>query len=657
MTKPSNNDFKGVMTMNKYIKTLDIVLTFALVICCMTACGGYASEKNDSVTAEYTPADVKYVDGYLSDYPRPQFVRNGWQSLNGEWDFAFDDDNIGEKQKYYVNFPNDRKINVPFTYETKLSGIFDETVHNYIWYNKSFKLSDVDNENKLILHFEGSDYYTKVWVNGSFVGENKGGYSRFSFDITDFLTAGENRITVKVEDSLSLEQPRGKQRYKSESFSCWYVQTTGIWKTVWLETVPNNYFTYVKNTPDYESGTVKLEYEFAAAYNERNENQFTAEAVISFNGKVLNKSDMNLWKGSNQFVQEISICGEDSDYEIKYWSPEEPNLYDIEYNLYRNGELIDTVSSYFGVREISICGDKILLNENELHLKMVLDQGYWKDSHLTPPSDQAIIDDIDLALEYGYNGIRKHQKIEDERFLYWCDVKGVLVWSEMANCYNFNDRAISNFTDEWKKIVRQNYNHPSIITWVPFNESWGFNELAGDKDQQGFINSIYYLTKSMDSTRPVITNDGWEHTISDIITIHDYRQNGDELYAAFTDENLEILNGLIAYSCGKKLFADGYKYSGQPVIMSEYGGISLQPDNGWGYGDKANGEDEFLERFRSVTEAVEKIPYISGYCYTQITDVQQEMNGLLNADRTPKLSDKAVEEIRKINLEAFNKKN
>lgn len=628
-------------------RIISSILIIAVILSSMTFCSDSGNVKENESMVEF----LKTKD--MLNYPRPQFFRTDWLSLNGQWDFAFDDKNVGEDEEYYIDFPEEQKINVPFTYETALSGIGKDRVHNYVWYNKSIVLPDIDPGKKLIMHFEGSDYCTKVWVNGNYVGENTGGYHRFSFDVTDYIKAGDNQITVKVEDSLSLEQARGKQRYKHESFSCWYIQTTGIWKTVWLETVSENYFTYVKNTPDYDNGTVSLEYEIAADYSECNKYGYKVEAVISFDGKVINQKTISL--DSNHGETVMSVNEENSENKIKYWSPEEPNLYDIEYRLYRSDELIDTVSSYFGVRKISISGDKILLNGNELNLKMLLDQGYWKDSHLTPPSGQALIDDIDLALRYGYNGIRKHQKIEDERFLYWCDVKGVLVWSEMASFYSYNDRSVSSFTDEWTKIVRQNYNHPSIITWVPFNESWGFDELAGDTTKQSFINSIYYLTKSMDSTRPVITNDGWEHTISDIITIHDYRQNGDELYAAFTDENLEILNGLIAYSCGKKLFADGYKYNGQPVIMSEYGGIALQSDSGWGYGEMASGEADFLEKFKGVTEAVTSIPYISGYCYTQLTDVQQEINGLLNEDRTAKFSDKAIEEIRKINQEAYSK--
>ena len=591
---------------------------------------------------------------HIKDYPRPQFERENWTNLNGEWNFAFDDENIGEKQKYFNNFPNALKINVPFTYETKLSGIGDQRGHNNIWYNRTVTLSETDLKGRLLLHFEGSDYYTKIWVNGQFVGENKGGYHRFTFDIAPYAVEGENNITVKVWDSFSCELPRGKQRYRSESFSCWYVQTTGIWKTVWLEKVSENYFKMVKNTPVYDNGTVDLVYEVDMDWDYWVKYDFCAEAVISFDGEILNTNKLKMWNIHSEV--NVPICGENVQHNIKYWSPEEPNLYDIEYRLYRNGELVDTVKSYFGVRKISIEDDKIFLNEKPLYLKMVLDQGYWAESHLTPPSEEALIDDIDYAVKYGFNGVRKHQKIEDERFLYWCDVRGILVWSEMASFYFFSDRSVQRFTDEWVKIVRQNYNHPSIITWVPLNESWGVPDIRNSKLQQGFANSIYYLTKSMDNTRLVISNDGWEHTISDIITLHDYCQHGDELLASHTDDELKILNNLVKYTpCDKYMFADGYKYNGQPIIMSEYGGIAIKTENGWGYGEMASGEPEFMSRFKDIMSAIASIPYLSGYCYTQLTDVQQEMNGLLYENREDKLSQESIDSIKEINHKMYNK--
>ena len=571
---------------------------------------------------------------YIKDYPRPQFVRKEWKSLNGEWNFIFDDNNEGEIKEYFKDFPINKKINVPFTYETKLSGIEDESVYYIVWYNRKINISKEQlQNNNVILNFEGSDYKTKIWINGNYIGENIGAYSRFSFDIERYVVEGENDITIKVEDSLSKDQPRGKQRYKKESWKCWYIQTTGIWKTVWLEWVSKKYLKGVKITP--KTNKVQLEIEINLSEQDIKKQKYYIEIEISFNGQVLNRTKEII--NNNYQKVETDIVQEGIEHNIQKWSTDSPNLYDINYKLYCKDEVIDNVNSYFGIREISIKGNKIYLNEEELYLKLILDQGYWKESHLTPPNEESLIEDIESVLAFGYNGIRKHQKIEDERFLYWCDVKGVLVWSEMANCYNFDDNSLQDFTNEWIRVVKQNYNHPSIITWVPINESWGIPEVSICEKEQNFATSLYYLTKAMDNTRPVISNDGWEHTISDIITIHDYKQDDELLYQEYTDKDMKVLNNL-----------EEYKYEGQPVIMSEYGGIAINSEEGWGYGKQVKDEKELIERFTKLTKAIKNIPYIIGYCYTQLTDVQQEINGLMDAERNYKIEPSIIRNINNI---------
>lgn len=580
----------------------------------------------------------------IKNYPRPQFVRDSWLSLNGKWKFVFDDENIGEEKQFFNEFPNSREILVPFTYETKISGINDETVHENIWYSNDININVEKNKNT-ILHFEGSDFITKLWINGNYVGMNIGGYHRFSFDITKFIVDGKNNFTIKVEDSLSKIQPRGKQRYKSESFKCWYIQTTGIWKTIWMESVSKNHIVSVKNTPNYDNKNIEIE--LVTNISEKDITNFEIETEIQFDNKIVN--------GKRQIIEDkifnysVDIYNLENKNEIKCWSPESPNLYDINYKLYYKGKIIDEVSSYFGVRKISIENSKILLNNKELYLKMILDQGYWSDSHLTPPSEEAIIKDIEIVKKYGYNGIRKHQKIEDERFLYYCDINGILVWSEMANCYEFNNESIEYFMNEWIKVVKQNYNHPSIITWVPINESWGIPNVSSQETEQNFANSLYYITKTIDKTRPVISNDGWEHTISDIITIHDYKQEPELLYNEYNDKDLDVLNNKKAYNTIHKLFSGNYIYNGQPIIMSEYGGIALNSDKGWGYGKQVKDESEFLDRFERLTNAIRKTKYICGYCYTQLTDVQQEINGLVYEDRNDKFCSETINKIVSIN--------
>lgn len=587
---------------------------------------------------------------YIKDYPRPQFVRREWQNLNGEWNFIFDDNDEGETKKYFKEFPMDKKIIVPFTYETKLSGIEDESVHYIVWYNKKINISKEQlQNNKVILNFEGSDYKTKVWINGKYIGENIGAYSRFSFDIEKYVMEGENDITIKVEDSLSKDQPRGKQRYKKESWKCWYIQTTGIWKTVWLEWVSKKYLKAVKITP--KTDKVQLEIETNLSEQDIEQQKYYIETEISFNGQILNNIKEIL--NNNYEKIKMNIVKEGINHDIQKWSVNSPNLYDITYKLYCEDKVIDTAYSYFGIREIAIRENKIFLNDEELYLKLILDQGYWKESHLTPPSEDSLTKDIESVLAFGYNGIRKHQKVEDERFLYWCDVKGVLVWSEMANCYNFDDNSLQNFTNEWIKVVKQNYNHPSIITWVPINESWGIPEVSICKKEQNFATTLYYLTRAIDDTRPVISNDGWEHTISDIITIHDYKQDEELLYQEYTDKEMKVLNNLEEYNGKHRLFINGYKYEGQPVIMSEYGGIAINSEEGWGYGKQVKNEKELIERFTKLTNAIKNIPYISGYCYTQLTDVQQEINGLMDTERNYKIDSNII---RNINNEKYASK-
>ena len=588
------------------------------------------------------------MECYVKDYPRTQFVRDNWENLNEAWDFAFDDAHCGEREGWYKDFKGNMTIQVPFTYETKMSGIQDESRHDQIWYRRSFQVdgSRLEKENYL-LHFEGSDFITKVWVNGQYVGDHRGGYARFSFDITDVVRDGENELIVKVEDSFDMQQPRGKQRWIDKNFGCWYVQTTGIWKTVWSEYVPKISLKSVKMTPNLQEHSLELEYEVEAPENIMGEDLLVA-ASVSFKGVPVTKVITAVTAGHVETKVDVFLRNNNFGLEwgVRTWSPEDPNLYDVKFQLLYQGNVEDTVASYFAMREIRIDGSNILLNGHPIYQRLILDQGYWKDSHLTPPSEEALIEDIDKIHALGYNGLRKHQKIEDERFLYWCDVKGMLVWSEMAAAYQYSDYAVSEFVSEWMEIVKQNYNHPCIITWTPFNESWGVSQIETRKNEQNFTEAVYYLTKSLDKYRPVIVNDGWEHTISDIITLHDYEEVGEVLKARYTEGKEEIMSTEIYHCSGKSAFANGYSYKGQPVIISEYGGIAFNnDDSGWGYGNKVNTKEEFIKRFDEITTAVKEIPYVCGFCYTQVSDVQQEINGMMDMERNFKVEPEIIKEI------------
>lgn len=580
---------------------------------------------------------------YTKDYPRPQFVRENWLNLNGEWSFRFDDQNRGETEKWQEKFDGTHTITVPFSYETQASGIGIEEFHPQVWYHKSIRIPKEAEGKRTILHFQAVDYEAKVWVNGAMVGSHQGGYAAFSFDITPYLVYGaDNQITVKAVDSSSCTQPRGKQRWTKDNFECFYVQTTGIWQTVWLEYVEEQSLDAVKITPDIDRSIVRFDYQVNGV---EAAGDLRLEATVTLRGKPVKR--VSLFIDRPCLTVEVDLIHEaNGPWKKSLWSPQNPNLYDVEFVLYSDGQVKDRVFSYFGMRKISIEKGKVLLNNAPIYQRLILDQGYWTESHLTPPNEEALIEDIDKILEMGYNGVRKHMKIEDARFLYWCDVKGLLVWSEMAATFEFHDRAVDAFTKEWLEIVQQQYNHPSIITWVPFNESWGIASILHDQRQQKFTEGIYHLTKSIDPYRPVITNDGWEHTVSDILTLHDYVETGEGFLKRYS--NIEaIVNKDTTCNHWKYAFADGYGYQGQPIMVTEFGGIAYQSDKGWGYGHQVASDEDFLNRFEGLTRAIKSIDSICGYCYTQVTDVQQEINGLLTEDRKPKIP---LDKIKEINL-------
>lgn len=567
------------------------------------------------------------------EHPRPQFIREQWMNLNGSWLFCFDDEDRGLTMRWAEKgIPEGQTILVPYTYETPKSGIGDEGEHKVVWYQKTVQLTPEMLEGRILLHFEGVDYHASVWVNGQAAGEHVGGYDRFSMDISPFVFPGGNEVVVRACDSLSEEQVRGKQRWKKDSYACWYVQTTGIWKTVWLECVGKTYLRDVKITPCLEHDEVLLE---AVVAGDR-PNGMDFEAEVFYDGLPVAKGSVQVRQGRANLRLNLYHTGTDF-WGIMKWTPDMPNLYDVQFFLSQEKTHLDRVCSYFGMRSVSIKGDQVLLNGYPIYQKLVLYQGYWKESHLTPPDEDAIIADIDAVLRFGFNGVRVHQKVEDERFLYWCDVKGLLVWGEMPSFYRYTDDAITAFGREWASVVRQVYNHPSIITWTPLNESWGIPKVYSDRRQQAFTQAIYHMTKALDGERPVIVNDGWEHTVSDIVTLHDYEENSGEFEWRYTDYWDELMDGRRPHCDTKYAMAQGFYAGGRPVMISEYGGIAFCDGQGWGYGSQAGDEEAFFRRFAAITKAIMGNPNIYGFCYTQLTDVQQEVNGLLDAERREKV--------------------
>ena len=575
---------------------------------------------------------MKHTKCYIPEYPRPQLVRADWKNLNGEWAFAFGEETT-EAKALKGDIP--RKINVPFSYETELSGIADETPHARVWY--ACKITGKKGK-RTFLHFEGADYDTTVYINGKVVGTHRGAYSRFSFDVTKFLTKAENQLTVCCDDINHPAQIRGKQRWEDKNFGCWYVQTTGIYKTVWLEYVEDVYLTALKMTPSLKDYSVR----FDVSVNEPAED-VEVRFAISFDGKPVQTACVIASEVENSVS--VRLDSKKLTYQAELWSIYNPALYDVEITVFKNGKRIDTVGSYFGLREFTAKDGKLLLNNIPFYARLVLDQGYWKESGITPPSEEALVKDIDLCKKMGFNGARKHQKVEDERFFYYADIMGYLVWCELPSNHWVCDEASYEITKEWLNIVRQNYNHASLVTWVIFNESWGVRNIYLNEAQSNLATGLYYLTKSIDTMRPVVSNDGWVHAKSDILTLHHYEQNGEKLYS-FYDSIRKLTEG----DAGNPQFlpyAEGYVYEGQPIVMSEFGGTAYvrDEDSGWGYGVGVKDDTEYLNRFGSLIKAIEKMN-ISGYCYTQITDVEQEVNGLLRADRIPKVP---LEEIAKRN--------
>lgn len=584
---------------------------------------------------------INHVKCYQKDYPRPQFVRNAWLNLNGEWDFVYDDENIGESRNFFREFPqNAMKIVVPFCYLSKESGIGETVRHDNIWYARKISVEEHRLSGTVNLTFEGSDFITKVWVNGAYVGSHMGGYSRFSFDIARFLKSGENFLVVKVEDSFDIDRPRGKQRSLDHNYGCWYEETTGIYQTVWLDFSSDICFDSVEINPIYDAQSVEF------IFNVPHWQGTFACVDVELQGKLVASGSIRL-KGNYERLEMALFSGLD-EWETTAWDTHCPALYDVKFTLRdTEGKILDEVGSYFGFRQIRILGDRILLNNDPIYLKMVLDQGYWRDSHLTPPDEEAILKDVLLIREAGFNGVRKHQKIEDDRFYYYCDVLGIFVWCEMPSCYRFTDFAVESTLAIWQDIVKQKRNHPSIITWVPFNESWGLKNIQGSVYQQSFTKSAYYLTKTLDrQQRPVISNDGWEHTISDIITIHNYVQSGGELLSVYGDKEKTVREEQVAGGSIRTIFAKGTKYNGQPIIVSEYGGIAFHDESsdGWGYG-KVKGKEEYLNRLEGLTTAIKTMTYICGYCLTQLTDVMQEENGLFDMERIEKVPVSKMKEI------------
>lgn len=583
------------------------------------------------------------------EYPRPQFVREAWLNLNGPWEFAFDDANAGEAGQWYrcADAPFDRTIVVPFVYQSPLSGIGLRERHDIVWYRRAFDLPAGFEGMRWLLHFGAVDYAAKVWVNGELAGSHEGGHTPFTLDITPWVKEQGNTLVVRAQDDMGdLELPRGKQYWKETSEAIWYTPTTGIWQTVWLEPVHPTHLDVLRITPDVDRHEVHLELQVAGAVEGA-----SVEVAVSFEGHTFARDCFTVTGAGpastrgHRIRRSIRIdYGGHSFEHAAYWSPDHPHLYDLEIQVKdASGRLVDRVTSYFGLRKIHAEGGRVYLNNRPVYMRLVLDQGYWPDGILTAPTDEALRKDIELAKAMGFNGARKHQKVEDPRFLYWADKLGYFVWGEMANAYQYSTEYAARITREWIEVIDRDYNHPSIICWVPINESWGVTNMDGDPRERDHATAMYHLTKSLDPTRLVISNDGWEHTVSDLLTIHDYDQNHERFFKRWSDVPSAIAT--IRPGGRRPMWND---LLDRPVLITEYGGIALKASewDGWGYAGVDNAE-ALLKGYANLTGAIYACPGVQGFCYTQLTDVEQEINGLLTYDRKPKAP---LEKIREITL-------
>jgi beta-galactosidase/beta-glucuronidase len=562
------------------------------------------------------------------EHPRPDFLRRDWQSLNGHWEFAFDDENQGLVQGWDGGLKTlPLSINVPFAYQAPLSGIGSEEVHEIVWYRRAVEIPTQFAGKRTLLHFGAVDWEADVWVNGRHAAKHLGGYTPFSADITPFLVSGKATIVVRVNDPQDSGQPRGKQSWRGERFGCWYTANTGIWQSVWIEAVGAAALTSLQI--DSDAGRRQATFEVST---DRRGN-FDLEAAVSFGGKPFRTVRATLTERHPRLTVDLDWPDE---LDLNYlWRPGNPKLFDVILTLRKDNIEVDRVETYFGVRQIQSHAGQVLLNNIPLVQNLILDQGYWPDGLLTPPSDEAIRKDIEMAMAFGFNGARKHQKFEDPRYYYWADKLGFLVWGEMPSAYGFRSQSVAQTTAQWQEFIARDRNHPSIIAWAPINESWGVYNILNDKKMQDYSRTLYTLTKALDDTRLVSTNDGWEQVETDLCAIHDYEASG-EVFARKAAQKEQMLATTIDW---KSVYAIGSAYRGEPIMLTEWGGIAFSGGKAgeWGYNGTVETEKQFLDRFGSMIRAIRGAGYFVGHCYTQLTDVQQEINGLMTPDRKPKV--------------------
>ena len=588
------------------------------------------------LTAELLPDDLDFIK---RGYPRPQLRREHWLSLNGEWDFGLDPCASWTTPR---DVTWNRTIIVPFAPETARSHIHDTGFYKACWYRRHLRLPPLDNGQRLMLHFGAVDYATTVWIDGVIAAEHEGGYTPFTVDITPFAGKASCEVVVRAEDDpADLSQPRGKQDWQLHPHSIWYPRTTGIWQSVWLERVPATWISAVRWSSSLERWDIGLEAHISGAWREGL--RLGVKLNLS-SGRVIGDDTYTLT--STEIVRRIALSdpGIDDSRNELLWSPSSPTLIHVRLQLWADrGELIDQAESYTALRSVSTQGDRFLLNGRPFPLRMVLDQGYWPDTGISAPDDGALRRDVELAKAMGFNGVRKHQKVEDPRYLYWADRLGLLVWVEMPSAYRFTRLSVGRLMREWTDVIERDVSHPCVVSWVPFNESWGAPNLPENPAERHYVQSVYHLTKTLDPSRPVIGNDGWESVTTDIIGIHDYDSDTSRIARRYRAD--EVLPRLFRRERpgGRLLVLDGQPHADHPIVLSEFGGIACasDPKSTWGY-SRCNSPEELQGQYTELLRAIRSLDLLSGFCYTQFSDTYQEANGLLYADRRPKFPIAAI---------------
>ena len=580
-----------------------------------------------------------------AEYPRPQFERADWVNLNGEWSFALDLSDSGRDRDFYNSKGFEQRITVPFAPESKLSGIGYTDFINSVWYQRMIQIPSAWQGKRVKLNFGAVYYESEVYIDGRFVGRHYGGSDSFAFDITDFVGDGkEHSIVVHAESDLrSGTQPGGKQSTNYYSYGCSYTRTTGIWQTVWMEAVDDMALERVQVVTDIDNEQIVV---IPTYYNVAGGNTLSVE--VRDGGKVVAHAE-------SAAVQGVPVVV--ALKKAKLWSPESPFLYDVVYEVKNaEGETLDRVDAYVGMRKVHIDGNKIYLNNKPYYQRLVLDQGFYPDGIWTAPSDEALKHDIEMSKAAGFNGARLHQKVFEERFHYWADKLGYIVWGEMASWdKDFNSVAAArNFLSEWGNIVVRDRNHPALIVWTPFNEEFG----VPSNEAGRFLTDVYNETRRLDPTRPVNTVSGGIYVISDFCTAHCYEQDGARLHSMLFDgEKFYQPQGPNEgfERAIRKLYYDG----SLPYLLDEFGGIKCaetQPEGGnsWGYGDAAPTREDFYTRLEALVKAiVDHSDKICGFCYTQLTDVEQEQNGVYYYDRGEKFDMGRVKAIFQMKAEGY----